>query len=175
MEIQFEFQYNITGEDMERRSGSSGLVQLVTSLVEESSILITHCKPSLSMPAYHEMLRQIAKYIGEDICAWIMHESAISSEWGAMLLWQEVINFIEVLEEEATDVDTSVRVYGFSKLIWSLKILTLDQPADVRRYMLPTAEEAEEYLDDDDIRLIMSKRVEFSKDAVAKVKIGRKS
>ena len=160
---------------MERRSGSSGLVQLVTSLVEENSVLVTHCKPSLSLLAYHEMLRQIAKYIGDAVCGWIMHESAKFSEWGAMLLWQEVINFIEVLEQEATDVDTSVRTYGFSKLLWSLKILTLDQPADVRRYMLPTAEEAEEYLDDDAIRLIMSKRIEFSKDAVAKVKIGRKS
>ena len=160
---------------MERRSGSSELVQLVTSLVGERSVLITHCKASLSLTAYHEMLQQIAKYIGDAICGWIMHESAKFSEWGAMLLWQEVINFIEVLEQEATDVDTSVRAYGFSKLLWSLKILTLDQPADVRRYMLPTTEDVDEYLDDDAIRLIMSKRVEFSKDAVAKVKIGRKT
>ena len=118
---------------MERRLGSSGLVQLVTSLVDKNSVLIAHCKPSLSLSAYHEMLQQIAKYIGDNICGWIIHESAKFSEWGAMLLWQEVINFIEVLEQEATDVDTSVRAYGFSKLLWSLKILTLDQPADIRR------------------------------------------
>lgn len=155
---------------MERRSGCSELVTLVSSLIDEKSTLITRLKPYLSTYSYHVMLRQLAKSVSNTIVSFITAEDALFSEWGAMLLDQEVLGVVELLEQEAIEADISVR-NSFLKLLWCMKVLTLDQPADVRRYTLPSDEES--YLDDPMIRSIMSKRVEFSKDAVAKVKIGR--
>jgi len=43
-----------------------------------------------------------------------------------MLLHQEVIGSVDCLEQEAASVDVTVRPW-FAKLLWALKILTLDQ------------------------------------------------
>ena len=48
------------------------------------------------------------------------------SEWGSMLLYKEVIGTVDCLEHEADSVDITVRPW-FAKLLWALKILTLDQ------------------------------------------------
>jgi hypothetical protein len=48
------------------------------------------------------------------------------SEWGSMLLHQEVIGSVDCIEQEAASVDVTVRPW-FAKLLWALKILTLDQ------------------------------------------------
>ena len=61
--------------------------------------------------------------------------------------------------------DISLRP-AYSKLLWMANILTLDSPADVRRYKLPPGS-----LTEAEIRALMAVRVEFSKGAVAKVKI----
>ena len=137
----------------------------------------------------------------------------VLNRYGTLYTWYDGLDDIAYLNilfffpqlhtvQEAAEVDCSIRSFGFSKLIWSLKILTLDQPAgsipiffevfsvqnsnlnliyyaifiltstDIRRYTFPSDGD-DAFLTDDHIRLIMSRRVEFSKDAVAKVKIGR--
>ena len=92
------------------------------------------------------------------------------SEWGAMLLHQEVIAVIELLEKEAFHIDSTVRP-DFGKLLWYLKIITMDQPGDIRRYAI-SLEDAP-FLDEATVRDIMSLRADFSRDIISKVKIGR--
>ena len=69
---------------------------------------------------------------------------------------------------------------AFLPLTWALKVLTLDQPADIKKYVIPlgvTESGSEEnifsvgLLSENKIRKIMGRRVDFSKDAVLKVKI----
>lgn len=50
---------------------------------------------------------------------------------------------------------------------WAAKMLTLDQPGDVRRYAVPS----EALRDEVAVRALLARRVDFSKDAVARVKI----
>lgn len=87
------------------------------------------------------------------------------SEWGAMLLQQEVLTIMRGFEEALLDSDVSVRPL-FSSLLWCTTLLVLDQPADVRRYRIPAAA-----LDETAARAVMARRVDFSREAVGKVKI----
>jgi hypothetical protein len=57
------------------------------------------------------------------------------------------------------------------RLHLACKILTLDQPADIRRYGFLLDSISLFHNKEEDIRCIMSKRVEFSKDAVRNVKL----
>ena len=69
---------------------------------------------------------------------------------------------------------------AFSPIMWALKVLTLDQPADIRKYVIPlgvidSSSEGDTcssgFLSETKIRNIMGRRVDFLKDAVLKVKI----
>lgn len=54
----------------------------------------------------------------------------------------------------------------FELLFLLLKILCLDHPADIRRYFFPKTLVTEQK-----VRFVLSRRVDFPKEAVAKVKI----
>jgi hypothetical protein len=84
---------------------------------------------------------------------------------------------------------------AFSGLTWAMKVLTLDQPADIRRYFIPCAGKSDSpqasttrsisnsnssssgglgtvtRLSEDRVRRLLCSRVEFSRDAAMKVKI----
>lgn len=57
------------------------------------------------------------------------------------------------------------------RLQCACKILTLDAPADIRRYHFLLTSNILFPNGEDDIRMILSKRKEFSKEAVQKVKL----
>lgn len=73
---------------------------------------------------------------------------------------------------------------AFAPLTWAFKILTLDQPADVRRYVIPMsvtgaglsdcATPSPGLLTESKIRKIMACRTDFHRDAVQNVKISMK-
>ena len=70
-----------------------------------------------------------------------------------------------LLEGVVADGDTSLNI-AFSKWRWIANILTLDSPADIRRYRMPKA-----YFDEHQVRQLMALRTDFSKEAVLRVKI----
>jgi hypothetical protein len=61
--------------------------------------------------------------------------------------------------------DSSANVL-FEKALWAVKIITIDQPADMMRYRVPSS-----FFNESDVRSLMSRRTDLSKDAVAKVKL----
>jgi hypothetical protein len=67
---------------------------------------------------------------------------------------------------------------AFSPVIWALKILTLDQPADIKKYIIPcdvmcdrNDNDSAGFLTESKIRKIMSRRLDFHKEASQNVKI----
>ena len=70
-----------------------------------------------------------------------------------------------ILEGVLADGETSLNI-AFSKWRWIANILTLDSPADIRRYRLPKA-----YFDENQVRELMALRADFSREAVLRVKI----
>lgn len=122
------------------------------------------------------------------------------SEWGALLLHQEVLSMIRIFDDACDDSNSiiiavasttslsSVPSVGsavsakevFSPLSWGLKVLTLDQPVDIKKYSIPQRVSDKDsqgdvctpgLLSEYKIRKIMCNRVDFSKDAAMKVKI----
>jgi hypothetical protein len=121
-----------------------------------------HLRPLLSVAAYAVVLKQLAQLLNEAILEKLL--SLQFNEWGALLFHQEVEQAIDIIDAAAADVDESVRV-PLLRLSWALKILTLDQPADIRRYRLPL-----HLIDEATVRLIMGRRVEFAANAISGVK-----
>lgn len=65
------------------------------------------------------------------------------------------------------DIDLSIRIKSpFDSLQLALKVLTLDQPADIRQYAIKAS-----LISEEKVRKILSRRVDFQKDAVTRVKI----
>ena len=146
------------------------------------------------------MLLQLASLLNSAILDYIVKTTF--SEWGALLLHREVLAVVRTFDEACDESyfktsagavrNKSTNVNGvpilssakdaFSPLIWALKILTLDQPGDIRKYVVPisvTATISDGQNDGSDaglltelkIRKIMGRRTDFPKDAVLNVKI----
>ena len=115
------------------------------------------------------------------------------SEWGALLLQGEVAAVARSFDEAAdiaadaaapaasatatattaatTAASSRVRIKAaFAALVWATKLLALDQPADIRRYAMPTTG-LDPPLTEERVRALLARRVEFSRDAVQRVKI----
>ena len=88
------------------------------------------------------------------------------TEWGALLLQEEINAFIRVYGEICEDLSTISIHAMFEKINWILKILSIDSPADMKRYNLPS-----QALTDDIVRNIMTRRCDLSKDAIGKIKL----
>jgi hypothetical protein len=136
------------------------------------------------------------------------HLTKISfTEWGALLLHQEVLSVVRLFDDAcdesrfkstaltATNAVATAAVKNqsttgnsvsillsvkeaFAPLIWGLKILTLDQPADIKKYVIPSDvmcdrsdTDSNGYLTESKIRKIMGRRLDFHKDASQNVKI----
>lgn len=144
------------------------------------------------------MLLQLAWVLNTHLLENLTHIAF--SEWGALLLNQEVLSIIRTFDDACDEsyfkssiiskkYQPSVPSYpvwcsikeAFAPLTWALKILTLDQPADVKRYIIPmsvTARLSEAtspgLLTESKIRKIMASRTDFHRDAVQNVKISMK-
>ena len=77
----------------------------------------------------------------------------------------QVLLVCQYIEDVALEYDIEVRS-SFSRLLWAMKLLTLDSPGDIKGYQIPLDLFVEE-----DVRCIMSQRIDFSREAVSKVKI----
>lgn len=140
--------------------------------------------------------------------AWVLNTHLLESltrisfsEWGALLLNQEVLSIVRTFDDACDESyfkssigskksQSSVQNYpvlcsikeAFAPLTWALKILTLDQPADVKRYIIPMSvtgaglsdSASPGLLTESKIRRIMANRTEFHRDAVQNVKISMK-
>ncbi|KAJ1406165.1 hypothetical protein B484DRAFT_483298 [Ochromonadaceae sp. CCMP2298] len=90
------------------------------------------------------------------------------SEWGALLLHSEVLSASAYLSSLLDHLDPSLIsavAASLDKLHYALKILTLDAPGDIRRYTIP------DFFTEVEVRNIMARRVDFSKEAVRNVRI----
>ena len=75
------------------------------------------------------------------------------------------------LFEEALQYSVAYKVRNrFTRLLWVLKLLTLDQPGDIRRIQLST-EIFPVGQDDSVIREVLARRVDFSVEGISKAKI----
>jgi len=128
--------------------------------------IVKELKPGLSSIAYKQTLFQIGNFIAEFILARIFSDKSVRfSEWGALLLQEEIFQVIHLLEDATIDVGDmndaddagagagpgGIKSYGacssskdnialmFHRLVWCLKIMTLDQPGDAVRYNIPAA------------------------------------
>lgn len=88
------------------------------------------------------------------------------TEWGALLLYEEVQVFLHFLEGLAKSEDVAQIKRQCQRLVLACKIMTLDAPADIRRYNLDKSMFSEQ-----EVRHLLGRRIEFNKDAVSKVKI----
>jgi len=165
--------YEVTGNEMDRRSSHSELVSAVslcindtTSIGETNSIkgwISAGFGPRLSTRAFAELLKQIAVLISEAIVERML--VVRFNEWGSMLIHQEIHQCLSILETVAATVDVSIHD-SMKEAVWAATVITLDQPADIRRYHIPQG-----VLTEDTIRSLMRQRVEFSSDAIKGVKI----
>ena len=151
---------------MDRRSGDNELARVVRACIGIGGYAYDKIKANVSMHIFTEICQQLKIIIISIIKDKILSSSY--SEWGALLLHEEVLCMINVFDD-IDDNDNSNNRVIFDPLIWMLKILTIDQPADLLRYKIPGA-----YVDDGLARQIMASRVDLSKDAIARVKINIK-
>ena len=193
--------YEISGAEMESRSGQSDLVSAISASLsisngsksshghrqsslarqpiplpfspsdgEDDAPIVrhgwfgSHLRPLLSVTAYAQVIKHLAVLLNDAILEKLL--SLHFNEWGALLFHQEVSQTMDILDSAAAEVDDSVRI-SMLKVSWALKILTLDQPGDIRRYRLPL-----DVIDDSTVRAVMSRRVDsgFSAAAIIGVK-----
>lgn len=74
--------------------------------------------------------------------------------------------YAESLVDHLDESSISTIKQSFAALNLAMKILTLDAPGDIRKYILNFS-----LLDEEQVRAVLSRRVEFSVDAIAKVKL----
>ena len=79
-----------------------------------------------------------------------------------------MLQIIQIFDDLSSDSEgvPSIRPYAH-KLYWMGVILTLDSPSDIRKYKI----ERRYFGSETEVRQLMSRRKDFSKEAVAKVKI----
>lgn len=87
------------------------------------------------------------------------------TEWGAILLQEEILCLSQSLEFLLPEDTIEVKKI-FQQIHLACRLLNLDAPGDIKRYRLDA-----EVLNEQQVRMIMSRRVEFSKDAVQKVRL----
>lgn len=173
--------YEITGEEMDRRSNHSDLVSAVAmcvsgggdrktesetgaeSVERHGSWVATHFAPRLTSRAYSEILKQLAEIFSKAIVEHI--KNSRFNEWGAMLMQHEINECVSIMEARAAHVDESVRS-SVAPAMWAATIIALDHPSDIRRYKVPM-----EVFNEDTVRMIMRQRVEFPSEAIKGVKL----
>lgn len=133
--------------------------------VESGGLLEISVKPFCSLAAYGALLVQLGKLISETFLATILSDCTFT-EWGALLLHEEALGMVRVVEEAAEHTQRNTKD-SFAPLVWALKLLSLNQLADIRHYTIP----AIAAMDDETARALLRKRVDFSPDAVSKLKI----
>lgn len=76
---------------------------------------------------------------------------------------------VQIFDDEVMAVcDASAR-QSFVPVMWVLKVLTLDKPADIRRCNMP--HDCREKFTANVIRHLLARRVDFSRDAIAKINL----
>lgn len=127
------------------------------------------CVCTLSVNAFHRILCELCSLISTYITEELIN-SKMFTEWGAMLLYQEVsmcMQFVEGLIDSIENVVTLKQCY--EKLMMTLKILSLDHP----RYLLSYRIESKLF-DEASVRKIFTRRSDLNieaRDAATKVKI----
>jgi len=137
----------------------SGSAQTTESFLEKN--VQSHC----TLAAYGTLLVELAKLLSDTFVEAIVGHCRFS-EWGALLLHEEALGMVRVLEEASEPTQRSTKD-AFAPLLWALKLLSVNQLADLRHYSVP----AEARLDDGKAREILKRRVDFLPSEVASVKI----
>ena len=157
--------YEISGEEMERRSATNMLSVAMSSCVGEEPLswLSQQLRPLLSITAYGQVLKCFGMLCSEEIV--VQMQKLRFNEWGAMLLHQDVHAALQVLETAAAELDEGMSV-ALSKVRWALKIITLDAPGDIRRYKVPI-----DVISQDCVKALMTTRSDFSKEAIQNINL----
>ena len=127
------------------------------------------CVCTLSVNAFHRILCELCSLISTYLVDELI-ETKLFTEWGAMLLYQEVsmcFQYVEGLIDSIENVVTLKQCY--EKLMMTLKILSLDHPRYLLSYRIDS-----KLFDEAGVRKIFSRRSDFNmeaKDAAMKVKI----
>ena len=161
----FALSYDIAGDAMEKRSGANVCARTLRLLLGKGGKGFEALRSRCSTYAYAEVVKEFAYLLTETIISHVVMRKSFS-EWGALLLQEEVSAAIHVFEEDNCDTDDiSVQVM-FEKLKWTTKILSIIQPVDIQRYQIPYS-----CADEERVRGIMGRRVDLLKAAVENVKL----
>lgn len=158
--------YDLSGEEMDAMlAAPTPLVQVVQqALCPSPPALLLQFKRLLSAAAFHALLARLIHHITELLLAHIL--LLAFSEFGAMVFQQQVFALVDCFDALTLDGELSVRPHC-AKLHWIAKLLALDAPADIKRYAVPR----ELFVEETQVRAILARRIDFSKEAVARVKI----
>lgn len=155
--------YSIDGSEMELRSGNSPLVRCITQFAGAGGHMELEMRRHFSLQAYGVLLLELAGLLCERFLA---HLGALSlTEWGALLLHQEALATVKILEEASEATQSNVRG-PLLPLLWALKLVSVNQLADLRHYTVPAGT-----LDEAAARRLLERRVDFSPEAVAKCRL----
>jgi hypothetical protein len=130
------------------------------------SFLGKNVKPHCTLAAYGTLLVELAKILSDTFVEAVVGHCRFS-EWGALLLHEEALGMVRVLEEASEPTQRSTKD-AFAPLLWALKLLSVNQLADLRHYAVPSAKAC---MDDAKAREILKRRVDFLPSEVASVKI----
>jgi len=168
----------ISGEEGDRRGSEphtplSRTVLWVLGTGDDEFEFCTSMRRLLSTACYHEFLSAIGREISDLLMNGIIgcegEQGTNFNEWGALLLYDQVTKAIQIFEEGTmAATDESVKSC-FTPLLWALKVLTLDKPADIKRYAVPSA--CKDIVDATFIRKLLAKRVDFSREAISRIKL----
>lgn len=103
------------------------------------------------------------------------------NEWGALLFYDQILLIVKLFEETILSLINESVKPCFTILLWGIKILTLDRPVDIKRCgIIPTKYRSEKryigdcgwyYLDENQVKQIIRRRVDFSKEVINNLKL----
>jgi hypothetical protein len=127
----------------------------------------------LSSSAATEACTQLAILLNDYLLSAIVQTTY--NEWGALLFLDEINLICQYVDQLCTQMDDNSEIKeALGPIKWAAKILALDQPGDIRKYNIVQGSSSSRpfrKLDEALVRDIMSRRVDFSKDVVSKIKI----
>jgi hypothetical protein len=128
---------------------------------------------TLSSSAATEACTQLAILLNDYLLSAIVQTTY--NEWGALLFLDEINLICQYVDQLCTQMDDNSEIKeALGPIKWAAKILALDQPGDIRKYNIVQGSSSSRpfrKLDEALVRDIMSRRVDFSKDVVSKIKI----
>ena len=167
--------FEISGGDMEERMNDNKLSVILCDTIEMEILgtksTIDHDVDSsngaskLSDDTCNRCIVEITKLTGDYLLNDLIKKTNFN-EWGALLIYEEISHMIMSISSMVENEEYNSKLRGsLVTLTTTIKVLTVDAPGDVSRYKIPS-----DVLESAAVREILSKRVDFSREAISNIK-----